>query len=187
MQPGTRETGGESLKRVGLYALANPHMGEVVQQRLVQAGCQVILTMEMGFENSASETPLWAMLNPGDTVVVVTLAHLDRSLAQLTEWLDALAAHQVTVWSLEEDIDTARDMGSAFGPSSINRVGIVRPTQDRAIPPSRSNVYDHAWRSTSRGRSGINAHRGTTSGLDIRGTCIRRGPSGSFFAGASIV
>jgi len=139
-QTETRESRGKSLKHVGLYASTASHIDEAVHQRLIQAGCQLILTMEQILANSPSETPLWTMLNPGDTVIVVTVADLARSLAQLAEWLDSFAAHGVTVKSLTEDIDTSQD-GDVF------RAHVHQLAQwERAVIQSRTRAGMEAAR-----------------------------------------
>lgn len=104
---------GKSPQRVGLYVPNGTKTDNKLQQRLVQAGCHRILVEDPASPDPSTWSFLWSALHPGDTVIVITLAHLARSLGQLADWLDAFAAHGIMVKSLTEDIDTARE-GDAF-------------------------------------------------------------------------
>lgn len=131
---------GKSPTCLGLYISAGTERDEKLRQQLVQAGCHEILVAEQASPDPWAWEVLWSAVHRGDTVIVVTVADLVRSLAQLAEWLDAFAAHGVMVKSLAEDIDTSQD-GDAF------RTHVRQLAQwERAVIQSRTRAGMEAAR-----------------------------------------
>jgi len=83
---------------------------------LQQAGCAKVFTDKM--TGSRMDRPGWERLleyvRPGDTVVVTELSRMTRSLLDLLETSKVLAARQVEVVSLRENIDTTSVTGRCF-------------------------------------------------------------------------
>jgi DNA invertase Pin-like site-specific DNA recombinase len=83
---------------------------------LQQAGCAKVFTDKM--TGSRMGRPGWDRLleyvRPGDTVVVTELSRMTRSLLDLLETSKILAARQVEVVSLRENIDTTSVTGRCF-------------------------------------------------------------------------
>jgi len=83
---------------------------------LQQAGCNKVFTDTM--TGSGMDRPGWERLleyvRPGDTVVVTELSRMTRSMLDLLETSKVLAARQVELVSLRENIATTSVTGRCF-------------------------------------------------------------------------
>lgn len=119
IRPMGRGEAGRSVVGYGRES-ANPPVGLVRDQRtaLVRHGCtRVHLDAPVGLRGQTQPelSTCLASLAPGDTLVVVRLDRLARSLPRLVAVVNDLRSRGVGLRSLDEGLDTASAEGNAIG------------------------------------------------------------------------
>ncbi len=105
-----------SVVGYGRGSVNSPGVGSLEQQRdaLVAAGCERVYLDRSAGRGSTARPELdacLASLEPGDTLVVVRLDRLSRSLPQLVTLVNDLGSQGVGIRALHEGLDTASPGG----------------------------------------------------------------------------
>jgi DNA invertase Pin-like site-specific DNA recombinase len=110
------ETASGSAIGYGRGSVNSPDVGSPDQQRdaLLAAGCERVYLDRSASRGSTARPELdacLASLEPGDTLVVVRLDRLSRSLPQLVSLVNDLRAREVGIRALHEGLDTTTPGG----------------------------------------------------------------------------
>lgn len=95
------------------YACASGN-GTAQRDALAAAGCVTIHVDQVDDKSRPERARAIEALRAGDTLIVPRLGHVARGLAELFELAEGLAARQIHLRSIEEQIDTRDREGAAF-------------------------------------------------------------------------